>query len=309
MFPDSRLARARHRLRRARHRSGRTQVFEFSGIAAFSQGRELYGLYEARQARRDFKRLMIVEGYMDVVRLHQAGITYAVATLGTATTQEHLNKLFKMTARWSFASTATARAPSSARAMENALALAHDGHEFRFMSCPRAHIPTLWWLQRVRGVRKPTAIGPAAVRIPGATTEFRGGPQARRGRAKLKDLAVPLFARMPDGIYREMVLERLAGGTSVMPAAALRQKIMAAAQTARPAGIRGFPAPRNIAAIARSNGSWAFGGGARVCRRASAGRGNLLSQAITLIVHHPAAARLVQNTEALGGVNKPACRC
>jgi len=52
---------------------------------------------------------MIVEGYMDVVRLHQAGITYAVATLGTATTQEHLNKLFKMTSEWSSASTATAR--------------------------------------------------------------------------------------------------------------------------------------------------------------------------------------------------------
>ncbi len=61
----------------------------------FHKGRELYGLYEARQARGDFKRLLIVEGYMDVVRLHQAGITYAVATLGTATTQEHLNKIFQ----------------------------------------------------------------------------------------------------------------------------------------------------------------------------------------------------------------------
>ena len=58
----------------------------------FHKGRELYGLYEARQARNDFKRLLIVEGYMDVVRLHQAGITYAVATLGTATTQEHLQQ-------------------------------------------------------------------------------------------------------------------------------------------------------------------------------------------------------------------------
>jgi DNA primase len=63
----------------------------------FHKGRELYGLYEARRAHADFKRLMIVEGYMDVVRLHQAGITYAVATLGTATTHEHLNKIFRMT--------------------------------------------------------------------------------------------------------------------------------------------------------------------------------------------------------------------
>ena len=58
----------------------------------FHKGRELYGIYEARQARSDFKRLLIVEGYMDVVRLHQAGITYALATLGTATTQEHLDR-------------------------------------------------------------------------------------------------------------------------------------------------------------------------------------------------------------------------
>ena len=63
----------------------------------FHKGRELYGLYEARQARADFRRLLIVEGYMDVVRLHQAGITFAVATLGTATTQEHLNKIFRIT--------------------------------------------------------------------------------------------------------------------------------------------------------------------------------------------------------------------
>ena len=58
----------------------------------FHKGRELYGLYEARQASRTLTRLLVVEGYMDVVRLHQAGITYAVATLGTATTPEHLSR-------------------------------------------------------------------------------------------------------------------------------------------------------------------------------------------------------------------------
>ena len=68
----------------------------------FHKGRELYGLYEARQAHADFKRLKIVEGYMDVVRLHQSGITYAVATLGTATTQEHLNKIFRLTSELIF---------------------------------------------------------------------------------------------------------------------------------------------------------------------------------------------------------------
>ena len=61
----------------------------------FSKGRELYGLYEAKQANRELKRLLIVEGYMDVVALAQFGINYAVATLGTATTDNHLKELFK----------------------------------------------------------------------------------------------------------------------------------------------------------------------------------------------------------------------
>jgi DNA primase len=108
----------------------------------FHKGRELYGLYEARQARTDFKRLLIVEGYMDVVRLHQAGITYAVATLGTATTQEHLNKIFASPAKWCSASTAIAPAAQAAwRALENALPLARDGRELKFMFLPEGHDP------------------------------------------------------------------------------------------------------------------------------------------------------------------------
>lgn len=63
----------------------------------FSKGTELYGLYEAKQANRTLNRLIIVEGYMDVVALAQFGITYAVATLGTATTDFHLKELFKQT--------------------------------------------------------------------------------------------------------------------------------------------------------------------------------------------------------------------
>ena len=62
----------------------------------FHKGRELYGLYEVRQQRAPLTRLIVVEGYMDVVRLHQSGIHYAVATLGTATTPEHLKRAFRV---------------------------------------------------------------------------------------------------------------------------------------------------------------------------------------------------------------------
>ena len=108
----------------------------------FHKGRELYGLYEARQARSDFKRLMIVEGYMDVVRLHQAGITYALATLGTATTQEHLNKIFRLTSELVFCFDGDRAGLQAAwRALENALPLARDGRELKFMFLPTGHDP------------------------------------------------------------------------------------------------------------------------------------------------------------------------
>jgi DNA primase len=125
----------------------------------FHKGRELYGLYEARQARSDFKRLMIVEGYMDVVRLHQAGITYAVATLGTATTQEHLNKLFRLTSELVFCFDGDRAGLKAAwRAMENSLPLARDGRELKFMFL-KGTILTLWW-----PLRAPTPSRPASRR-------------------------------------------------------------------------------------------------------------------------------------------------
>ena len=65
----------------------------------FHKGRELYGLYEARMALRRIERLLVVEGYMDVVALAQAGIPNAVATLGTATGVAHFEKLFRAVAR------------------------------------------------------------------------------------------------------------------------------------------------------------------------------------------------------------------
>ncbi len=83
----------------------------------FSKGRELYGLFEARQALRDRGYALVVEGYMDVVALAQKGFANAVATLGTACTAEHVQKLFRSPTAWSSVSTATppAAAPPGVR--------------------------------------------------------------------------------------------------------------------------------------------------------------------------------------------------
>ena len=102
--------------------------------ALFHKGRELYGLYEARQALRDIPRLLVVEGYMDVVALPQYGVRYAVATLGTSTTSEHLKKLFRVTPEVVFCFDGDRAGRAAAwRALENALPEAREGRQIRFL--------------------------------------------------------------------------------------------------------------------------------------------------------------------------------
>lgn len=189
--------------------------------------------------------------------------------------------------------------------MENALPMAHDGHEFRFMFLPEGHDPdTLVASEGAEAFesRLQSALPLSEYLVQQLSSEV--DLDHDEGRAKLKELAVPLFARMPDGIYREMVVERLARHVS-MPAAALKKKIMAAGEAARPAGARTAGIRGSRSHEETSAEQYGPTGGRGPAGRASAGRGNLLSQAITLVVHHPAAARQVQNTEALGSVNRP----
>src|SRR3974390_3083494 len=198
--------------------------------ALFHKGRELYGLYEARQARADFKRLVVVEGYMDVVRLHQAGISYAVATLGTATTQEHLNKIFRLTREVVFCFAGDRAGRQAAwRALENALALARDGRELKFMFLPDGHDPDTLVAEEGAAAfenRLNTALPLSEYLIQQLTAEV--DLTHVDGRARLKALAEPLFARMPEGIYREMLAERLAVRVG-MPAATLKKAFVGAA--------------------------------------------------------------------------------
>ncbi len=264
----------------------------------FHKGRELYGLYEARQSRTDFKRLMIVEGYMDVVRLHQAGVTYAVATLGTATTQEHLHKIFRMTSELVFCFDGDRAGLQAAwRALENALPLARDGRELKFMFLPEGHDPDT--LVAAEGAdafesRLKTALPLSEYLVQHLVTQV--DLTHVDGRARLAALAAPLFGRMPDGIYRELLADRLAAEIR-MPAARLKERLFAAAPGS---GGGGAGAPRRTSRPAVS-----MEPGDIRRSRMSAGRGNLLKQAIALVLHHPAAARAVDRPEALSSVDKP----
>jgi DNA primase len=251
----------------------------------FHKGRELYGLYEARQARGDFKRLLIVEGYMDVVRLHQAGITYAVATLGTATTQEHLNKIFRITSEVVFCFDGDRAGRQAAwRALENALPLARDGRALKFMFLPEGHDPDT--LVAEIGAERFEELLKGALPLSEYLVQqllLDVDLEHVDGRAKLKALAGPLFARMPEGIYREMLAERVAARVG-MPANTLKE-FFAAGETKR--------APQDAELQPRRRG------------RMSVGRGNLLTQAITLVLHHPAAAGEIEDLESLDQVDVP----
>ena len=108
----------------------------------FSKGRELYGLFEARQGLRDKGYVLVTEGYMDVVALAQLGFPNAVATLGTACTAEHVHKLLRFTEKviFSFDGDAAGRR-AAGRALEAALPHATDTRSFRFLFLPKEHDP------------------------------------------------------------------------------------------------------------------------------------------------------------------------
>ena len=108
----------------------------------FEKGRELYGLYQARRAIRDAGRVVVVEGYMDVVALAQSGVEYAVATLGTATTPLHVQKLLRQADEIVFSFDGDAAGRRAAwRALENSLALLQDGKQLKFLFLPDGEDP------------------------------------------------------------------------------------------------------------------------------------------------------------------------
>ena len=108
----------------------------------FEKGCELYGLYEARQAIREKNRVLVVEGYMDVVALAQYGVEYAVATLGTATTGEHVRKLLRHADQVYFCFDGDKAGQKAAwRALENSLPQLVDGKALNFLFLPQEHDP------------------------------------------------------------------------------------------------------------------------------------------------------------------------
>jgi DNA primase len=122
--------------------SGEPKYLNSPETPVFEKGRELYGLYQARRAIRDAGRVLVVEGYMDVVALAQHGVEYAVATLGTATTALHVQKLLRQSDEVVFCFDGDAAGRRAAwRALEVSLAELADGKQVRFLFLPQAEDP------------------------------------------------------------------------------------------------------------------------------------------------------------------------
>jgi DNA primase len=258
----------------------------------FHKGRELYGLYEVRQSRQTLRRLMVVEGYMDVVRLHQAGIEYAVATLGTATTPEHLKRAFRLVNEIVFAFDGDRAGRAAAwRALNNALPEVREGRQLRFLFLPEGHDPDTLvgaegkqaFEQRLEGA---LPLSEYLVQEITAQADLAHAD----GRARFAEIARPLVARIPEGVYRELLIERLAEAIR-LPSNRLKE-LWAAANTAAPA--RRDESARESPRSAPRAGQ-------------SAGRGGLMRQAVLTLVHHPRIATelAVADLETLAELDEP----
>ena len=178
----------------------------------FSKGRELYGLFEARQGLRDKGYVLVTEGYMDVVALAQLGFPNAVATLGTACTAEHVHKLLRFTEKviFSFDGDAAGRR-AAGRALEAALPHATDTRSFRFLFLPREHDPDSY--VREFGAKAFEQYVLDALPLSQQLIEVAQQDcdmATAEGRARMLAQAKPLWSALPEGALQRQLLGELA---------------------------------------------------------------------------------------------------
>ncbi len=254
----------------------------------FQKGRELYGLYEARQANRKLERIIIVEGYMDVIALAQHGINNATATLGTATGQAHLEKVFRLCPEVVFCFDGDEAGRKAAnRALESTLPCMQDGRSARFLFLPEGEDPDT--LVRSQGADHFQALVEAATPLDSFLFESLADGlslASLEGKARLSKLAAPLLQQLPPGVYRELMFKELAERTG-MATEALSQIVAPAAQPEPTAPTAAKPRQRTP------------------LNASQAGPSNLVQTAIFLLLHQPAAARRVKDLDPLKNLEGP----
>jgi DNA primase len=178
----------------------------------FSKGRELYGMFQARPAIRAAAQVVVVEGYMDVVALAQHGVEFAVATLGTATTTTHAQKLFRVTDTVTFCFDGDEAGRRAAwRALENTLSVLADGKDARFLFLPDGEDPDDYIRQRGKSAFE-ALLNQATPLSDFLLSELaaRHPPRSAEGRAALVNAAKPLLAQLNAQVFGALLRQRLA---------------------------------------------------------------------------------------------------
>ncbi len=263
--------------------SGEPKYLNSPETPLFHKGRELYGLYEARRAERQFERMLVVEGYMDVVMLAAHGIRNAVGTLGTATTTEHLRRLFGVTGEIVFCFDGDRAGRDAAwRALQTSLPLLQDGRQIRFLLLPDNEDPDS--LVRREGAeaftgRIGTSMPLSGFMIDSLTRDLDLDNLADK--ARLAALAKPLLAQLPAGVYRELLTEELARCVG-LPRNRLEELMTGGA----PLPAHDQKPPQRSTRPVRP-------------QDAANRRGSLGRQAISLLLHYPAVASQIPLPHAL----------
>lgn len=178
----------------------------------FHKGSELYGLYEVKKSSQKFSQLLLVEGYMDVIALAQMGIKNAVATLGTATSSNHLNRLFRVVPEIVFCFDGDKAGRTAAwRALEATLPQMEDGRQVKFLFLPEGEDPDTL----VRKIGEDKFNQELANATPLETFFYdklaTGIDVATiEGKARLSNLAKPHLKQLPHGVYGQLMQDRLA---------------------------------------------------------------------------------------------------
>lgn len=183
----------------------------------FHKGSELYGLFEACHAVRDLQNLIVVEGYMDVIVLAQHGIRNVVATLGTATTADHIQRLFRLTSEIIFCFDGDRAGQAAAwKALEVTLPYLQDSRQARFLFLPESEDPDS--LIRKEGAEKFTLYLKNATSLADflfSALNKKSSTTTTEGKAHYAKLVAPLLNKLPEGVLQQLLFERLANAVKM----------------------------------------------------------------------------------------------
>ncbi|MGR5185889.1 DNA primase [Photobacterium damselae] len=185
----------------------------------FHKGRELYGLHQVLETHREPERILVVEGYMDVVALAQFGVDYAVASLGTSTTSEHIQTLFRQTSTVVCCYDGDRAGREAAwRAMEQALPYLLDGRELKFMFLPDGEDPDTYIRQYGKEeFEHQVSAAMSLIDFMFNSLTEQANMETKEGRSKLMTLAKPLIEKVAGEALREYLINKLGYSLGLPP--------------------------------------------------------------------------------------------